>query len=363
MGAALVVALALLAAWGIQASAQAASPPPASDCSDSVFTEAFERNARDVLEGLAFTASAYDTRSECWYHLNPDLSLTTASAIKLQVLGANLDRVEGLGRSLNESEIAAAERMLWFSHNSPPTSQLYGAVGVSGMNAFSDAVGATTIQHNQIYGITWTPAVDLTRSTLATLNLEAPSPLTVESREVAREILADVHFTQTWGVGAGLPSDHEVWLKNGFFPCRSCQPFSGQYTWRVSSTGYIERPDTTGWAITVLTDGAQTQAEGIDAVETIAAAVSAVLGDDGAGPRPTARPNCTTVETGWTQSSILAALAAEPSDWTDIRWISGNEGPLLGQLMCAREPIDTTGLGSCICPRDRRNAAHELSRN
>ena len=329
-------------------------------CSE-IFTPRFDGETADVLAGLAFTASVYDTRSDCWYALNPDLSLTTASAIKLQVLAANLGRAERLDRSLNESEREAAERMLWFSHNSPPTSQLYDAVGTSGMAAFSNAVGATSIQHDQIYGITRTPAIDLTRSTLATLNLEVPSPLTADSRDTAREILAGVHFTQTWGVSAGLPEDHDVWLKNGFFPCRSCRPFAGTYTWRVSSTGYVERPDGTGWAITVLTDGSSTQAQGIDAVEAIAGAVSAELADGSAEPRLSARPNCTTVESGWTQASLLAALGAALDEWSDIRWVSGNEGPLLGQLLCTREPLDPTDFDACICPERNRHVVDEAN--
>ena len=349
-GAALVVVVSAIATLGFQASAQDGSPATESNCADNVFTAEFDRNTRDVLDGLAFTASAYDTRSQCWYHLNPDLSLTTASAIKLQVLAANLDRVEGLGRTLSDSEVAAAERMLWFSHNSPPTSQLYGLVGTAGMAAFSDGVGATTIQHNVIYGITRATASDLTQSSLATLNLAAQSPLTVASRETARDLLVNVHFTQTWGISAGLPEDHEVWLKNGFFPCRSCQPFAGQYTWRVSSTGYVERPDDTGWAITVLTDGAQTQEQGVAAVEAISSAISRELADGPAQPRPVDEANCATVDPGATQASIIGALALDPTEWDDVRWISGNEGPLLGQLMCAREPIDRAGLASCICP-------------
>ena len=355
-----LAAAALFAQLSVQTETAAVG---ADECVADIFGQGLGSDAQALLEDLAFTASVYDTRDRCWYHLNPDLSLTTASAIKLQVLAANLDRTERLGQLLPDAEREAAERMLWFSHNSPPTSQLYAAVGTSGMAEFSDAVGANSIQHNSIYGITWSPAADLTRSTLATLDLAAASPLTVESRQTARDILDDVHFTQTWGVSAGLPDDHDVWLKNGFFPCRSCRPFSGVYTWRVSSTGYVERPDGTGWAITVLTDGSQTQTQGIDAVEAIAAAVSAVLADGGAGPRLTALANCTTVESGWTQSSILATLGAEPEEWNDIRWVSGNEGPLVGQLMCAREPVDPTGLTSCICPRERPNAALELSRN
>jgi len=327
------------------------------DCSAEVFTPEWEAATSGALEGLQFTAAAHDTRTGCWYYLNPDLSLTTASAIKLQILSANLDRAERLERSLTEAERTAAERMLWYSHNSPPTSTLYGQVGTAGMSAFSSAVEATTIQHSQIYGITRARASDLTRSSLATLNLEVDSPLTVQSREVAREILAGVHPSQRWGVSAGLPEDHTVWLKNGFFPCTSCAPFAGVYTWRVSSTGYVERPDETGWAITVLTDGAQTQQQGVDAVEEIAKVIAEELAEGPPSRRDVDASNCTTVGVESTPTSITAALGVDRSEWDDVRWVSGNEGPLRGQLMCTRESHDFSGQSACICPRDRRVTA------
>jgi len=326
------------------------STDAASDCSAEIFTPAVEQRLLTELDGLAYAASAYDTRSGCWFHLNPDVLLTTASAIKLQVLAANLDRAERLGRDLTQTERESAARMLWFSHNSPPTSELYVQVGAMGMAAFSRAVGANTIEHTAIYGITWTPASDLTRSSLATLNLEVDSPLSTESRTYARQILSNVHDSQRWGISAGLPADHSVWLKNGFYPCRSCRPFVGEYTWRASSTGYIERPDGTGWALTVLTDGSATQAEGMAAVEVIASIVSGSLAD-GEPAEPSAEPpNCTTVTATSTTASLTAALAVDASEWSDVRWVSGNEGPLLGQLVCAREPLDMTGLSTCICP-------------
>lgn len=320
----------------------------ASTCDGAVFSNEWQRSLDAELSGLAYTAAVFDTASGCWYELNSDVTLTTASAVKLQVLAANLDRAESLGQPLTAAEIGAANRMLWFSHNSPSTSLLYERVGTAGMVAFSDAVGATSMRHSLIYGITTTSAADLTRSSLATLNFDVDSPLTVESRAIARELLVDVHFTQRWGISAGLPADHEVWLKNGFFPCTSCGPFSGTYTWRVASTGYVERPDQTGWAISVLTDGSSSQQQGIDAVEVIASHVSQLLAEGSPASRPIDDANCTTVESADGATSITMKLGLERSDWTEVLWVSGNEGPLLGQLMCAAEALD--GVRSCICP-------------
>ncbi len=323
------------------------------ECSAEFFTSELELSLSVELDGLAYTAAAFDTRTNCWYSLKPEVSLTTASAIKLQVLAANLDRAESLGRELTTTERQSAARMLWFSHNSPVATQLYSLVGTAGMTAFSRAVGATAIEHSSIYGITWTPAADLTRASLATLNLDVESPLSVESREYARQLVSRVHDSQTWGISAGLPDDHQVWLKNGFYPCRSCRPFVGEYTWRVSSTGYVERPDGSGWAISVLTDGAASQAEGVEAVETIAAAIAGHLGSAETatpGVRAVDQANCTTVDARSTAASVTAALGVSASTWDDVRWVSGNEGPLVGQLMCSREPLDVTSLSACICP-------------
>lgn len=130
------------------------------------------------------TASVHDTATDCTYALHDDVRLTTASAIKLQVLAANLARVEDLDRPLGAQEREHAERMLWYSHNSPPTSQLYVAVGTSGMERFSEAVGASSVHHTPIYGITETNALELNLATRATLDLHATtSPLTIESRQ------------------------------------------------------------------------------------------------------------------------------------------------------------------------------------
>jgi hypothetical protein len=317
-------------------------------CNQDVFATEWTQQVDSRVGDLAITASVYDTRTSCWYEFEPSLVLTTASAVKLQVLAANLDRVETAGRDFTANERAHAQRMLWFSHNSPSTSALYGSVGTSGMQRFSAAVGADSTRHSSIYGVTSGPARDFTRVALATLDLGAPSPLTVRSRRVARDLLSDVHFTQRWGISAGLPADHEVWLKNGFFPCTGCRPFVGVYSWRIASTGFVERPDGTGWAITVMTDGAKDHSQGSDVVELFASHVAEYLRDGQADARPVDRSNCVTAQGAESPSSITRRLQLPSSSWSDVRWVSGNEGPLRGQLLCGRKPL--ARVSPCICP-------------
>lgn len=355
----MIVAVSLFAATVALSPSSVAAQP---GCNEDIFSNEWAQIATEELGDLAATASVYDTRSSCWYDYEPSLVLTTASAIKLEVLGANLDRVEAAGRSLNASELAHTQRMLWFSHNSPSTDVLYNSVGTVGMQRFSAAVGAESIRHTARYGATAGTAKDFTRVALAILDLEATSPLTRGSKQTARDLLSNVHFTQRWGISAGLPADHDVWLKNGFFPCVACQPFPNAYTWRLASTGYVERPDGTGWAITVLTDGASTHAQGSDAVEFIAAHVAEHLRDGHDDGSPLARAidqaNCVIAAGGESPSSIMARLQLTGSSvngpsWSDVRWVSGNEGPMRGQQFCDPNPL--ARVSPCICPpRPRR---------
>lgn len=350
-----VASLVLIA--GICATTIAGADAQANECRSDVFSDAFIAELVETAPDLAITAAVYDTRSHCWYELHPELALTTASAIKLQVLAANLVRLEGLGRGFTETEARYAERMMWFSHNSPATSSLYVAVGRNGMRAYSEAVGAPGMQHSAIYGVTRASARALTLVALSALHDGSPGPLTSESRAVARALTAGVHPTQSWGISAGLPPGWKSHLKNGFFPCINCGPFSGVYTWRVASTGFnADVIGDQGYAISIMTDGARSQREGIDVVEVVSRHVAAALAPAGEAARPIDNANCVTVDAGESSASITQRLGLTTNDWPEVRWVSGNEGPLRGQLMCGDAPLAETE--ACLCPGEfieRRN--------
>jgi len=316
----------------------------------TAFTESFLEELDAKFGHLAITAAVHDTRTGCEMHLAPELRLTTASAIKLHLLGATLERHEERSGALTATDLARAERMIHYSHNSPPTSELYVLAGVSGMDAYGAAAGAPGIDHTPIYGITRASAAELNQVALATLHDDAPGSLTTASRAAAREIVAGVHHSQQWGISAAAADGWQALAKNGFYPCASqnCAPFAGVRTWRIASTGVLMSPDGDGVAISILTDGASTQQDGIDALEHVARAIGVELFGDLATDRPVDDASCTTVVSGDTPTSIVNRLGLPAPEWADVRWVSGNEGPLIGQLMCAPQPLAATA--ACICP-------------
>lgn len=321
---------------------------------ETAFTEAFHEHLDEAFGHLAITAAVHDTRTGCQMHLAPELRLTTASAIKLHLLGATLERHEQRSGELTAVDLARAERMIHYSHNSPPTSELYVAAGVNGMDAYGAAAGAPGIDHTAVYGITRASAAELNHVAMATLYDDAPGSLTAESRAVAREIVGGVHHSQQWGISRAAPDGWQSLAKNGFFPCASqnCAPFAGIRTWRIASTGVLLAPDGAAVAITILTDGASTQQEGMDAVEHVARAIGLELFGSVAADRAVDDASCTTVVSGDTTTSIVNRLGLPAPDWAEVRWVSGNEGPLVGQLMCAPQPLADTA--ACICPVPQR---------
>ena len=322
---------------------------------DATFRSDFERR----FDPIVVTAAVVDARSGCTHHLHADLDLTTASTIKLHVLGAVLARHQDDDRELSATDRTHTERMMHFSHNAPSTSVLYNSVGVAGMAAYGEASGVTGIGHTPTYGITRASAADLTKVALATLHDGSPGPLLPESRQVARDIVAGVHHTQQWGISAAAADGWTPLAKNGFFPCASsnCAPFANERTWRVGSTGVLLNANAEAIGITTLTDGAQTQAEGIAAVEFVAAHIGSQLLGNFGQERSWDEALCTTVGSEDPGEQITARLGLGVADWPEIRWVSGNEGPLFGQLVCA--PDVRKDVRSCICPgHSSRSSAH-----
>ena len=332
---------ALFATTGVEASQPA--------CATVIFDEQFAADLDALAPQLVVTASVFDAHTGCWYELNPQERLTTASAIKLQILAANLWEHQRSGTTLSPADRAYAERMLWYSHNSPSTSSLYANVGVTGMASYSDAVGENDATHTAVFGVTRASAHHLTSVAMSALDDNATGPLDPEHRQVARDLLDGVHPSQRWGISAGLPDGWTSRLKNGFFPCTNCGPFSGQYTWRVASTGMnVETGTNRGYGISILTDGAASQAEGVAAVEFVSRHVASALTDGPESEREVDRANCTEVLSGESATAIAGRLGLTSDHWAEIRWTSGNEGPIRGQQMCGDEARAL--IQPCICP-------------
>jgi hypothetical protein len=315
---------ALLCTLALLLPGTAAAPASAAACAD-VFPASFAQQLERDFPGQRVTAHVHDTRSGCGYALHAGLRLTTASVIKAGVLGAVLLQAQDERRGLTEWERARIRPMIQLSHNNPYVSDLYAHVGgVPGMDRADRRWGVTSTTNSTSYGATWTTALDRTR--IALRMLHGGGPLQASGRAEAWRYLTSVHPTQRWGISAGVPSGWAVALKNGFYPMRG-------YGWRVGSTGFVRQGTSGGYAVTVLTDGARSQVQGMRLVEAVSRRAAGVLAGGTPAPRSVDRSVCTTSSSGESWAAVAARVEADPAA---VRQVSGgNPSPLQGQRACA----------------------------
>ena len=290
----------------------------------TMFDPAFVDEIAATHPGARFTAAVHDHRTGCSYRLNPDLTMTTASAIKAQVLAGVLLAAQDQGRSLTESEAADVVLMMHYSHNTPPTSRLYIAIGgAPGMEALDTRFGILGTSHTARYGATVSTAED--RTVLAEQLLIGGGPLNAGSVQEAWDWMSTVSPVQSWGVTAGLPAGYDTALKNGFYPSRG----SG---WRLGTTGVVRAPDG-AYALTVMTDRNPDEWAGIALVEALTRHINAALTAGPPAPRRVDAVTCIEPRPGSSWSSAAAALG--DVDPVALRRLNGGEAaPLAGQRIC-----------------------------
>lgn len=294
-------------------------------CRAGLFGARFMKRLAAEYPGKRFTAQVVDTRTDCVYDLEPELRITSASVIKLEVLGDLLLDAQNAGRELTAFERSQAEQMMQFSLN-PPTSRLYGHIGgVSSLSAYSASVGAVSTTHTPVYGATWTTAAD--RTAVALSVLDGQGDLSWAGVETAWDIMGELTRSQRWGISAAVPEDWNVAQKNGFYPF-------GIYRWRIGSTGFVSDPDGGGYAITIMTDGNPTQAEGVALVEDIAARVASRLTTGAPAERDYDDLDCLTYRGTGSWASLTAQLGLDPAQEAAVRRAAGGDGPLVGQQIC-----------------------------
>ncbi len=292
-------------------------------CSD-LFDGGFVAEIGEAHHGARFTAAVHDLRSGCWYHLNPDLAITTASVVKAQVLAGVLLAAQEESRPLSASEVADIKLMMHYSHNSPPTSRLYIAIGgAAGMEALNARFGIAGTSHTARYGATVSTAED--RTVLVEKLLMGGGPLDAESVATAWDTMSGVSAAQSWGVTAGLPDGYEAALKNGFYPLRGAG-------WRVGTTGVVRDGHGGAYAMTVMTDQNPNESAGIALVEAITAHVNSALTVGEAAVRAVDSVTCVDVSVGSSWSSLADTLGLPA---LALRHLNGGEpAPLTGQRVC-----------------------------
>lgn len=243
---------------------------PAADCSARApFRADIRRDLATRYPGRRFTAAVYDQRG-CTYELNPDLRLTTASVVKLEIMAAVLLRAQRAGRGLTSWERSQIWPMITRSANAPASALFSSLGGAAAMERADDDFGLRDTTHpGGTWGLTTTSAADqvlLLREVVA----GEFGPLSDPYRAEARRFLTNVVASQRWGASAAIPAEWPVAQKNGFAPSRCCG-------WRLNSVGWIDRPGGPGWAIAVLSDGWPDSASGTIAVNELSRAINTAL--------------------------------------------------------------------------------------
>ncbi len=192
------------------------------------------------------------------YVYRPGVALETASIVKLDILETLLRRHQLRGTSLSAWERATAQRMIEHSDNASATALWNEVGGAPGVAAYNRRAGLTGTHPNVAWGLTTTTALDQIRLLRQLVRRHA---LLDRSRQrYALDLMSHVESDQRWGVSAGVPSDDEIALKNGWLP------YGG--SWHVNSVGRIKGAHR-HYLIAVLTSDDSSEAYGIDTIQGI----------------------------------------------------------------------------------------------
>ncbi len=208
------------------------------------------------------TASVCDLRTGRIYNYNPYVPLPTASMVKIDILAALLHKNAKLGRSLTASDKATAALMVEHSDNEAANILFNELGGPTVLNAFNRSIGMTQTTSEWNWGATMTTPYDEI-ALLRTLLL--PNQVLSDSdRRYVLRLMEHVVGYQRFGVGAGLPPEALVGLKNGWFPYSD--------GWGINSAGYVMLGNTE-YLIAIQTGHNPNQQYGRDTVSTLSALI------------------------------------------------------------------------------------------
>ena len=224
----------------------------------------------DVLyPGKRFSASVYDARTGCQYDLNRDERITTASVVKIEVMTGVLLRAQDQGRALTAWERSKIDPMITESADTPTSELFIYLGGTAGFATVDERLSLTETElPPSVWGLTETSArdqVNLIRQVL----IGDYGPLDEAYREEAWRYMTSVIPSQTWGITAGVEPRWTVAQKNGFA--------GSSRGWRINSVGFVEDLEGSGYAVSILSVGWSSVAQGTPAVEYISRQIATKL--------------------------------------------------------------------------------------
>ncbi|GAA0449321.1 hypothetical protein Ade02nite_58260 [Paractinoplanes deccanensis] len=211
-----------------------------------------------------FSVAVLDRKTGERFEFKGTEKFDTASVVKASILACTLLQAQDDDRKLTASQRQLTAKSIQNSDNDATTA-LFTALGkVSGLTACNKRLGLTQTVVNSAWGLTRTTADDQVR--LLSEFVDPKSPLSVNSRQYAFQLMTTVAEDQDWGVPVVAKAGETATVKNGW---DTRQADGG--LWAVNTIGRVTSADKkTDVSIAVLSHNNQTYEDGIALVEKVA---------------------------------------------------------------------------------------------
>jgi hypothetical protein len=228
-----------------------------------------------VSRGSAGSTSvaAYDVTTGAQVRAGATSGMTTASVVKLQLLESLLLKHQRAGTELTDDEVRTVTAMIENSDNGAAETTFWDVGGRDALVDLERPLGlstTTTVPGSDDYwGLTTTSAAQ--QLVLLRNLVDADSPIDAAGRAFALGLMRHVEADQTWGVPSVAAEGTSPAVKNGWLSVTD----DGDL-WAVNSIGIVTVDGHTV-LVAVMTQHDDSLDDGIDRVETLAAAAVAAL--------------------------------------------------------------------------------------
>ena len=195
-----------------------------------------------------------------------------ASAVKVPVMLAVLERAESEGRELTRLEEQRLQAMITQSDNVSTTALWTQLGGAEGIGRYLDHLGSPQFEWGtgNYWGDTAASANELAELLAHVLDGAA---LGIDEQATALSLLESVAPDQRWGVAAGInledASGVRLGIKDGWYP----QPDG----WRLASTGIVRAEGSPDYVVVIVSDQQPVFEEGVWSLERLAAEIHHAL--------------------------------------------------------------------------------------
>lgn len=239
---------------------------------DSELKQQWQTLMADQDANVDIAVYNHKTGQTTTYSNHKSATYYTASIIKVAVLANLLNDHADNNTQLSANEQTLAHDMIAYSDNDATTTLLNTYQdGYTAPNRLFKQLGMThTKMSSAAWGLSTTTAADQLKL-LNALAYGTKSPLDQTDRNYVLQLMANVAPDQVWGISGGLADNAQVELKNGWLELDD--------GWVVNTIGHV-KTKTSNYTMAVLTNGNDTQDQGIDLIESLSAVTAKQLKAD-----------------------------------------------------------------------------------